>query len=200
MLPARVLFLSAVLIATWASACFAQQTGRVLGGQEPPQPVRGEVRAIADPALIRSFGELCKRVDLIVEGTVETDAGRMMPGRGLPIETDFWIKVDRVLKGSVDTDKIVVSEAGGAVGDLHLIMNFPLLQRGQRYVLLLYTDKRPGIPPVPDLPRYQAEIFYGTFAVDAGYIHPVFVNSFEGKYIGMTVEAFAAEIAAELKR
>jgi hypothetical protein len=200
MLPARVLFLSAVPIATWAAACLAQESGRVLGGQEPPQPVRGEVRGIADPVLIRSLGELCKRVDLIVNGTVETDAARMMPGRGVPIETDFWIKVDRVLKGSVDTDKIVVSEMGGTVGDLHLIMNFPLLQRGERYVLFLYTDKRPGIPPVPDLPRYQAEIFYGTFAVDAGYVHPVLVNSFEGKYIGMTVEVFAAEIAAELKR
>jgi hypothetical protein len=200
MLPARVLFLSAVLIATWAAACFAQQTGRVLGDQEPPQPVRGEVRGFADPARIRSFGELCKRVDLIVEGTVETDAARMMPGRGLPIETDFWIKVDRVLKGSVDTDKIVVSEMGGTVGDLRLKMNFPLLQRGQRYVLLLYTDKRPGIPPVPDLSRYRAEIFYGTFFVDAGYIHPVVINSFEAKYTGMAVEVFAAEIAAELKR
>jgi hypothetical protein len=199
MLPTRVLFLSAVLTVTWAAACFAQQSGRVLGGEEPPQPIRGEVRAIADPVLIRSLGELCKRVDLIVEGTVETDAARMMPSRGVHIETDFWIKVDRVLKGSVDTDKIVVSEMGGTVGDLHLIMNFPLLQRGERYVLFLYADKRPGIPSVPDLPRYRAEIFYGTFAVDAGYIHPVLVNSFEGKYIGMTVEAFAAEIAVELK-
>ena len=200
MLPTRVLLLCAVLIATWADACFAQQSGRVLGGQEPPPPMRGEVQAIADPAPMRSFGELCKRVDLIVDGTVETDAARMMPSRGVHIETDFWIKVDRVLKGSVDTDKIVVSEMGGAVGDLRLIMNFPLLQRGQRYVLLLYTDKRPGIPPVPDLPRYQAEIFYGTFFVDAGYIHPVFINSFGAKYTGMAVEVFAAEIAAELKR
>jgi hypothetical protein len=47
---------------------------------------------------------------------------------------------------------------GGTFGELHLIMNFPLLQRGERYVLFLYADKRPGVPPAPGLPRYKAEI------------------------------------------
>jgi hypothetical protein len=56
--------------------------GRFLAGEEPPQPLRGEIHAIADPVLLRSFKELCDRADAIVEGVVETDASRMMPGPG----------------------------------------------------------------------------------------------------------------------
>jgi hypothetical protein len=188
-----------LLVALGAPA-FPQQTGRVRAGEVPPQPLRGEIHAIADPAPLRSFKELCDRADAIVEGVVETDASRMMPGRGDHIETDFWIAVSRVFKGSVDTPKIVVSEMGGTFGELHLIMNFPLLRRGERYVLFLYADKRPGVPPVPGLLRYEAEIFYGTFRVDAGKTQLFFRDPFEGKYTGLTLEAFAGEITAALKR
>jgi len=194
------LILSLGLLATLAANVLAQPTGRLRAGEVPPQPLRGELHAIADPAPMRSFKDLCTRVDAIVEGVVETDASRLMPGSPSHIETDFWIAVDRVLKGPVDTSKIVVSEMGGTFGELHLIMNFPLLQRGQRYFLFLYSDKRPGVPPVPGLPRYQAEVSYGTFRVEAGKIMPFFNPPFEGKYTGWTTDAFASEIAAELKR
>ena len=194
------LLLNMGLLVTLEASAFAQQTGRLRAGEEPPRPLRGEIHAIADPAPLRSFKDLCDRAAAIVEGVVETDASRMMPGRGTPIETDFWITVDRVLKGPMDTPKIVVSEMGGTFGELHLIMNFPLLQRGERYILFLYADKRPGIPPVNGLPRYEAEIFYGTFKVDAGKIRPFFNDPFEGRYTGLTPEAFAVEIAAEVKR
>jgi hypothetical protein len=100
----------------------------------------------------------------------------------------------------VDTPKIVVSEMGGTVGEARLIMNFPLLQRGEWYVLFLFADKRPGIPPIENLPRYQAEVFYGTFRVDSERISPVFRNPFEGKYSGLTLNAFTAEIAGALRR
>jgi hypothetical protein len=182
------------------AACASAQNGRVRAGEEPPQPQRGEIHAIADPAPIRSFKELCGKADVIVEGVVETDASRLMPGRATHIETDFWVAVDRVLKGSIDTPELVVSEMGGTFGELHLIMNFPLLQRGGRYVLFLYAEKRPGIPPVPGLPRYQAEIFYGTFKVVAGKIQPFLRDPFQGKYTGLTSDGFAAEITAELER
>ena len=66
--------------------------------------------------------------------------------------------------------------------------------------MFLYPDKRPGIPPVNGLPRYQAEIFYGTFKIESGKIQPFFGDPFEGKYTGLTLDDFAAEIAAELKR
>jgi hypothetical protein len=184
-----------------AAGAYAQQDGRVHAGEQPPQPLRGDIHGFADPGRIRSFTQLCGRADAIVDGVVETDDSRLMPdpGRGLPIETDFRIAVNRALKGSIDTPELVVSEKGGTVGELHLIMNFPLLQRGDRYILFLYADKRPGIPPVPGLPRYQAEIFYGTFKVGEGKIRPFFRNPFEGKYTGLTSDEFAAAVAAELK-
>jgi hypothetical protein len=188
------------LLVALATSAFAQQTGRLGAGEQPPQPLRGVIHGFADPMPVRSFKDLCDRADAIIEGVVEADASRMMPGRDSRIETDFWIAVSRVLKGSVDTPKIVVSEMGGTFGELHLIMNFPLLQRGERYVLFLHADKRPGIPPVSGLPRYGAEIFFGTFKVDAGKIQPLVGYPFEGKYTGLTSEAFAAEITAELKR
>src|SRR6266481_3568956 len=100
------LLLSMSLLVTLAVNAFAQQSGRLRAGEEPPRPLRGEIHAIADPAPLRSFKDLCDRAAAIVEGVVETDASRMMPGRGTPIETDFWITVDRVLKGPMDTPKI----------------------------------------------------------------------------------------------
>jgi hypothetical protein len=134
-----------------AAGAYAQQDGRVHAGEQPPQPQRGDIHGFADPGPMRSFTQLCGKADAIVDGVVETDASRLMPGpgRALSIETDFRIAVSRVLKGSIDTSELVVSEKGGTVGELHLIMNFPLLQTGNRYILFLYADKRPGVPRFP---------------------------------------------------
>jgi hypothetical protein len=184
---------------TLALAASAQQDGRVREGERPVPPQHGEFHAIADPALIRSFRELCGKADAIVEGVVNSDMPRLISGRAPRVETDFGVSVDRVLKGPTDTPEIAVSEMGGTFGDFHLIMNFPLLQRGTRYVLFLYADKREGIPPIPGLPRYLAQIFYGTYRVEEGRIQPFFLDRFP-EYTGLTTEAFAAEIYAELKR
>ena len=105
----RPLFRMGLLMVLAASA-FAQQAGRLRAGEEPPQPLRGTIHGFADPMLVRSFKDLCDRADAIVEGVVETDASRMMPARDSRIETDFWISISRVLKGPLDTPKIVVSE------------------------------------------------------------------------------------------
>jgi hypothetical protein len=121
-----------------------------------------------------------------------------MPGRGAHIETDFRVAIDRVFKGPPDIRRIVVSEMGGAVGQLHLIMQFPLLQPGSRYVLFVYDEKRPGVPPVAGLSRYQAEIFYGTFLVSDEKLQTFFRDPFGG-FTGMTVDSFASEISAQLR-
>jgi hypothetical protein len=181
---------------TLAFAASGQQNGVIRGGEQPPHPQRGEFHAIADPAPLRSFKELCGKVDAIVEGVVNSDAPRMIRGR---VDTDFRLSVDHALKGSIDTPEILVSEMGGTFGELHLIMNFPLLQKGQRYILFLYADKRDSVPSVAGLPRYLAEIFYGTYKVEGGRIQPFFGNRFP-EYAGLTTEAFAAEIDAASKR
>lgn len=189
--------LSLNLLVMFAVTLSAQQVRGHYG--EEPQILKGEIHAIVDPVPLRSFKQLCERADAIVEGVVETDATRRMPGPGVHIETDFWIAVGRVVKGSVATPKIVVSEMGGTFGELHLITNLPLLERGERYVLFLYEDKRPGVPPVPGLARFEADTFYGTFKLDAGKIQPFSREHFGGQYTGLTLDAFAREIATTLK-
>lgn len=181
------------------TAVAAAQQGRVRAGEEPPLPVRGEIHVHADPMLVRSLSDLCARADAIVEGVIETDSSRLM-NRSSPVETDLWIAISRVLKGSIDTPKLVASQMGGTYGELRLVTNYPLLQTGQRYFLFLSTEKRPDVPAIPGLPRYRAETFYGAFIVDTGRIRPVNNDPFQGRYTGMTPDEFAAEITADLKR
>jgi hypothetical protein len=88
--------LVAILI---TSSVATAQNARLRTGEEPPRPLKGEIHAIADPAPLCSFKDLCERADMIVEGVVETDAVRRMPGRNPNIETAFWIAVNRVIKG-----------------------------------------------------------------------------------------------------
>jgi hypothetical protein len=93
----------------------------------------------------------------------------------------------------------VVAEDGGSFGELHMIGNYPLMQHDERYILFLWRDTRSGIPPLPDFPRYRIyNIAFGKYPVDHGKIH--LVKGGFTKYDGLTVEAFSAEIAAQLKR
>ena len=103
------------------------QNARVKAGELPPTPLKGEIHAIADPAPLVSFKVLCEHADLIVEGVVETEATRRLPGRNGNIETDFWIIVTRVIKGPPETTKLVTSELGGTYGELSLMMNYPMM-------------------------------------------------------------------------
>ena len=191
---------AALLMLAVVTGAFSQQDGRVHAGEAPPQPERGILHGYGDPMSIRSFTELCTKADTIIDGVVETDTPRLMPGRHATVETDFRISVNRVLKGPIDTREVVVSETGGTVGELQLIMNFPLLRKGDRYVLFLDAENRPEIPPVPGLPRFRAEVVFRAFKVEAGKIQPFFRDAFQGKYTGLTPDEFAAAVAAEMKQ
>jgi hypothetical protein len=169
----------------------------VRAGEIPPQPLHGEVHLIADPMPLRSFKDLCEKADLIVDGVAETEASRLTSNRAANIETDFWIAVNRVLKGPAETRKVVVSEIGGTVGDLRVIPNYRLLQRGERYILFLYTDKRTDVPKIEGLARYRDDTFYGQFHVTDGKIEGPRTHA---KYDGMTPDALAAEIMVQLGR
>ena len=184
--------LSVVLIAA------SGQDSKPRIGEEPPLPLRGEVHVIVDSAPLRSFQELCEKSDAIVEGVAETAADRMMPAGWARVETDVWIGVTRVLKGPAEMRKVVVAEDGGTFGELHVIANYPLMQRDERYILFLWKDRRPGIPPIADLPRYRIyNIAFGKYPVENGKIH--LTSGGFTKYDGVSVDAFAAEIAAQLK-
>src|SRR6266436_1777419 len=71
------------------------QSGRPRAGEQPPQPLRGEIHFFADSAPLRSFQEVCEKSDAIVEGMAETAAARLMPGQMARVETDMWIGVTR---------------------------------------------------------------------------------------------------------
>src|SRR4051812_37559435 len=85
------------------------QSARPRAGEQPPQPLRGEVHFFIDPAPLRSFQQVCDKSDAIVEGVAETAAARLMPGPTARVETDMWIGVTRVLKGP-EMRKLVVAE------------------------------------------------------------------------------------------
>jgi len=182
-----------------SAGAVAAQESRPMVGATPVAPLKGQIHAIADPAPLRSFRDLCEHADLIVEGVVETVAARRMPGRNGNIETDYWIAVNRVIKGPPETHKLVTSELGGTFGELQVVMNYPMMQRGERYVLFLYADKYPDRPPIPGLARYRDDVFYGRYLIDNGKVHLHLPASNNKKYDGMTVEAFASEIAAQLR-
>jgi len=174
------------------------QEGKVHVGEQPPPPLRGEFRVMVDPAPLRSFQELCEKSDAVVDGVAETAAARMTPGRGAGVETDVWIGVTRVLKGPAEMHKVVIAEAGGTFGELRVITNYPPLQRDERYILFLWKDTRPGIPPVGDLPRYRIyNMAFGEYPVEDGKIH--LAKGGFTKYDGVSVDAFSAEIATQLK-
>ena len=181
-----------------AAGTVAAQESRPIVGAPPQAPLKGQIHAIADPAPLRSFRDLCEHADLIVEGVVETVATRRMPGRNGNIESDYWIAVNRVIKGPPETHKLVTSELGGTFGELQVVMNYPLMQPGERYVLFLYADKDSNRPQIPGLTRYRDDVFYGRYLVDNGEVHLNLPVSYNKKYDGMTVGAFASEIAAQL--
>ena len=73
------------------------------------------------------------------------------------------------------------------------------MQRDDRYILFLWKDTRLGIPPIADLSRFRIyNIAFGKYRIDHGKIH--LGNDGFTKYDGLTVDAFSAEIAAQLKQ
>jgi hypothetical protein len=175
-----------------------QPTGRLKAGEEPPYPLKGDMHAIADPAPLRSFKDLCDRVAMIVEGVVETDAARQVSGPNAKIETDFWIAVDRVFKGPPEARRLVTSEMGGTFGEARLLMNYPLMRRGERYILFLYKNNSPDRPPVADLMRYTDDVFYGRFLIEDGTVRLNSPYSSSLPYNGTPVEAFRRAILMQL--
>src|SRR5579871_6446882 len=146
------------IVPVLAIAAIAQgQTGRVRAGEVPPQPLHGEVHSFYDAIMVGvSLKSLCDGSDVIVEGSVETSVGRQVgTWPNSRIETDLWVSITRVLKGPEKLSKLVVSEKGGALGDYReIVENRRAMQPGERYILLLQSDGRPGIPEIPGLARY----------------------------------------------
>lgn len=102
-----------------------------------------------------------QRAPLIVRGVVSathpsrwnTPSGELPPGTtpetisrsDLVIYTDYTIAVERVLRGTLPDDTVRVRITGGSVGqDSYIHQSEPVLEEGQRVVLLLVPDDYPA--------------------------------------------------------
>ncbi|MEO8051307.1 MAG: hypothetical protein ABI833_12900 [Acidobacteriota bacterium] len=136
-----------------------------------------------------SLKQLADLSSLIVEGVIE----KVMPARGSAqtwIETDSVIHIVQTLKGSAGSSTIVISQAGGTVGDAtSQPTQYSLVQAGERYILCLKEDNRTTVPSVAGWKRYGiVAAWSGLLFVGAdGLIHtdPKYTDSlrktFEGK-------------------
>src|SRR5688572_5679755 len=78
---------------------------------------------------------LIERADLVVIATVEGEVSRTADGA---IVTDYRFRVERVLRGTVSSDLVTVTELGGAVDNLMMIVSgAPAYQPGSRVLAFL---------------------------------------------------------------
>ena len=109
---------------------------------------------------------------VIVEATVESAypiVDQQSPGL---VYSDFSIRVNRVVKGSVASNQIAVHQAGGTVpgGKTAEPGGYSLMMPGERYILFLDANPPPGLPN-RGLPRYMiAAGFHGLAKVEGGQI------------------------------
>ena len=179
------------------STAFAQ---RVVKGAEPPfPPQHGTASLIVDvnpDALPDSIEKLADRSMLIVEGYVQTVFPPWI--RYQSFETDAMILVTRVLKGSLSGEQVVVSQAGGILGDVKILTDqYSLMKTGEHYILFLQDETRTFAPVHPGIPRYSiiGASISGAVRVDGQNIHVNEGNGdvFKKKYEGLSFdEAFTA--------
>lgn len=127
--------------------------GEILEDPDPPR----EAMIIAGPGFsASSLKELVDKSEVIVVGTAEKAVGRLRPNSNT-IETDVFVLISRVLKGTESKDKrLIVEQVGGTWKDRTLVpLTTRLLKPGDTYVFFLQRDRRPiPLPVVPDTNRY----------------------------------------------
>jgi hypothetical protein len=179
------------------STAFAQ---RVVKGAEPPFPPQHGTASLtlyvnpdADPD---SIEKLADQSLLIAEGYVQSVFPPWI--RNQSFETDAMILVTRVLKGSLSGEQVVVSQAGGIMGDVKILpTQYSLMQTGEHYILFLKSDPRTFGPTHPGIPRYSIAGggVAGMVRVDGQNIHVSegTRDVFRSKYEGLSfVEALTA--------
>lgn len=157
-----------------AAVCFAQQgLGRRRRDMPEPPEGRGAAILIEESGFTpHSIRDLVEHSDLVIDCYVES----VLPSRRSDpknphssLETDAVISVGKVLKGmgSTPVQRLIVSEGGGALGELRMVPDkAPMLQLRERYVLFLIRDNRPSLPVVAGYPRFVTSgVWHGKFAV-----------------------------------
>jgi len=110
----------------------------------------------------------------IIEATVESSFPVFDRGTG-PLMSDFLIRVDRVVKGTLPSKQIVVHQYGGTLGGrVSEPAFYSMMQPGERYILFLrdsdsaaFTATLPGRA----VPRYFPSVdFYSLAKIDGGQV------------------------------
>jgi hypothetical protein len=82
--------------------------------------------------------QVCAASSLVVVGEVTTASSAWAPGQRAAIETWVDVAVERVAKGRLVSDSVLVRVPGGRIGDVALwVEDAPELEVDQRYLLLL---------------------------------------------------------------
>lgn len=156
------------------------QVGKQIGNGDPSVGAgsnKGRFKVLVEPASSsNSLGDLSRESSLIVEGMVDASnfpARQPVPGVPRRIETDVVFLVSKIFKGDLSPQKtfprVVISQTGGAVGELKVETAEPLLQQGEHHILFLQPDARPNLKNIAGLPRYIiVGEWYGKFRVEHG--------------------------------
>jgi hypothetical protein len=131
----------------------------------------------------QSLKQLTDMSSLIIEGVVS----KVMPERGDGREeTDSVINIVQTFKGSAGGSAIVIAQSGGKGTD---IVQYSLVEPGERYILFLLPDDRKALPSVAGLKRYDVTAAWagllfvgadGLIHTDAKYNDPL-RKKYEGK-------------------
>jgi hypothetical protein len=166
---------------------------------------KGTVRVYVDSfSGPTSLEELSGRAEVIVLGRItDVDPGHIQdPKNPASIETDARVTVEKVVKGTLTSSTIIVSEIGGSHDGLVVApAENRLFRVGQRYVLFLRSDKRPNAPDLGGLARFTITgVFAGKVRVDAsGNVAPHSAASSDiQKHTGESLDIFLATVSTTI--
>jgi len=141
-------------------------------------PDGGKITVQVDPTSHpQSLIQLIRISNLIIDGAV---TGALPAVNGSPngrtptIETDSVVTVNSVLKGTVpkNSPSILIEQVGGTWNQWQVTVNGdPMVAAGERYILFLQLDNRPGQASSTGMPRYcVAGVWSGKAKVTNGEV------------------------------
>jgi hypothetical protein len=140
-----------------------------------PHPDLGKAIVHIAPSFTpQSIADLVRKAGLVVEGIVDNagESRLVQPADPASVETEFLVNVAGVLKGDTKPARIVVAQMGGVHGSLVVTpAEDAHMRQGERYILFLTRDDRPGLEQISGLPRFLVTgVWSGRFKIGDGRI------------------------------
>ena len=203
----KKMFCWTIMLATAHMSANAQS--RPIRGMELPwPPPSGTTSFIVTPApgtQPQSLQELVRASVFIFDGTVESIPPVRVLIKGERFETDVIVHVNRVLKGTANPLRIVVTQRGGVLGNyVERSDQFSPMQLGEHYLLFLADDKRANIPAVAGVPRYWiVGEWVGNIRVDndqKAHLNAASPEGLRALYDNFAAEKLVTELNTALKQ